>query len=109
MDNDRNNINYESTLAAEVLSCIRTSQNPFASDAQNSTALTLSGITALLTKHDAATMLVVLVAEEGRLAEFVDKPGGMLAYETSLPYREAQFNCRAAIRALTEITAKSDD
>lgn len=87
-------------LTATVQRCIATTDNPFAANKPDTRQLTIQAIEHLTSQYRIADIIAVLTAEKERLTRFTQQCGGMLAYELSLPYREALYNCDAAIAFL---------
>jgi len=62
--------------------------------------MTIQAIEHLTGQYRTADIITALTTEAERLTGFTQQCGGMLAYELSLPYREALYNCDAAIAFL---------
>lgn len=87
-------------LTAVVQRCIATTDNPFAAEKPDTRLLTIQAIEQLIGQYGVAEIIEALTVEKLRLTEFTQNSGGMLAYELSLPYREALYNCEAAVAFL---------
>ncbi|MBU2114416.1 MAG: hypothetical protein KKE94_11690 [Gammaproteobacteria bacterium] len=87
-------------LTTAVQRCIATTDNPFAAEKPDTRQLTIQAIEYLTGQYRIADIIGALTAEKERLTGFTQRCGGMLAYELSLPYREALYNCNAAIASL---------
>ncbi|MBU2072288.1 MAG: hypothetical protein KKE08_08960 [Gammaproteobacteria bacterium] len=93
------------TLIQAIQRCIATTDNPFASEKPDTRQLTINAIERLTGEYCTADITTALTAEAERLTGFTQRCGGMLAYELSLPYREALYNCNAAIAHLQKQSA----
>jgi hypothetical protein len=93
-------------LTTVVQRCIATTDNPFAAEKPDTRLLTIQAIEQLIGQYSIADIIAVLTAEKERLTGFTQRCGSMLAYELSLPYREALYNCEAAIAFLQHIACK---
>ncbi|MGI5308377.1 hypothetical protein [Rheinheimera sp. WS51] len=87
-------------LTTVVQRCIATTDNPFAAEKPDTRQLTIEAIELLTGQYRIADIITALTAEKERLTGFTQQRGGMLAYELSLSYREALYNCDAAIAFL---------
>lgn len=81
-------------------------ENPFVAEKSDTRQLTIEAIKRLLGKYSTTDVIAALIAEAERLSNFTQQGGGMLAYELSLPYREALYNCNAALVHLQEKVAR---
>ena len=93
------------TLIQAVQRCIATTDNPFTAEKPDTRQLTIHAIERLSGEYCTADIITALTAEAERLTGFTQRCGGMLAYELSLPYREALYNCNAAIAHLQKQSA----
>ncbi|MEW5682525.1 MAG: hypothetical protein AB1780_09075 [Pseudomonadota bacterium] len=84
-------------LTTVVQRCIATTDNPFAAKRPDTRQLTIQAIAHLTAHYRITDIIAALTAEKERLSRFTQRCGGMLAYEISLPYREALYNCDAAL------------
>lgn len=89
-------------LMTAVQSCIAITENPFSAEKPDTRQLTIEAIERLLRKYSTTDVIAALTEEAERLSSFTQQDGGMLAYELSLPYREALYNCNAALVHLQE-------